>query len=857
MLTSLVVALVSWSQRRAALVITFALALTLACGFFAAGHFKINTDINQLLSEDLGWRQQEKAMEKAFPQKVDTLLVVIDGDTAGDADRAAAALADAMSARKDLFSMVARPDALPFFRANGLLFLDKDALKDALARIVQAQPLLGMLTSDPSLRGLFDTFTLMAQGAMAHQIDPALLERPFAAMGTSIDAALAGQDRPLTLQSLAPSDTSLPHEKRRLILSKPILNYNALEPGKAADDAVRALAQSLQLTPNHGVRVRLTGPVPLSDEEFASIANGTGMATALSGILVMMLLLLALRSLRLVAPILFTLAAGLVITTAFALAAVGSLNLISVAFAVMFIGIAVDFGIQFGVRYRGQRHREPDHVKAMKRTAGLIALPLGMAAGSTALGFFAFIPTAYRGISELGLIAGAGMLIAFVLNITLLPALLTFAQPPAEPDEVGWKALAPVDRFMTKHRRQILVGAAVLAFGGFAIALHLRFDFDPLNLKDPHTELVSTLLDLAQDPDFGVYSADILRPSLPEAEELAAKLAPLPESGRVMTLASFVPADQNAKMALIGDTRTLLAPTLSLPRKPAPRDAEIYASLGKLTAMLKMLSGNEAAQKLAAALDRVAERHDPALLQKLQHDLVDALRTELDGIRFMLNPRHVTEKDIPPDLRRDWVTEDGRYLVQAYPKGNPRDTDTLAAFTAAIRKVAPDAGGSPVSIYESGRTITKAFFDAGIYALIAIVLLALAILRRPGDVARMITPLILAGILTLATIVAIGLPLNFANIIALPLLLSLGVSYAIYFVSSWRAGVENPLQTSMARAVVFSAATVLVAFSSLALSSHPGTAGMGELLTIALVYSLGSTFFVLPALLGPCKKVRD
>jgi len=164
--------------------------------------------------------------------------------------------------------------------------------------------------------------------------------------------------------------------------------------------------------------------------------------------------------------------------------------------------------------------------------------------------------------------------------------------------------------------------------------------------------------------------------------------------------------------------------------------------------------------------------------------------------------------------------------------------------------VAPDVSGTPVSIRASGHTIVSAFVHAGIYGLISIAFLSLAILRKPRDVILMLIPLLVAGILTLATITLIKLPLNFANIIALPLLLSLGVSYAVYFVSYWRTGQQDMLQSSMARAVLFSAATVLAAFVSLGLSSHPGTRGMGELLTIALLYSLACTFLILPVLLG-------
>ena len=502
MLSSFIVRLVDFSHRFALVLVLLSLLLSLGLGWYVAGHFKINTDINQLISADLDWRMRETAVEKGFPQKSDLLVVVVDGDTPDAAETAAESLTLKLRAMPNRFSQVVRPDKIPFFLKNGLLFLSKDEINTILDQMIQAQPMLGILGSDPSLRGFFGMISLMIEGVQRGETDFKQLDAPFNAITATIESNLAGQDKPLAWQSMGPEQKPSPRDLRKFILIKPVLDYTALEPGAASSNALRAVANDLHLTPDHGVRVRLTGSVALNDEEFASVAEGTGFATILSGVLVLVILLLALRSLRIVIPILLTLIVGLIATTAFALATIGSLNLISVAFAVMFIGIAVDFGIQFGVRYRDQHYLEPDHAKAMTRTARIIALPLTMAAGSTSLGFLAFIPTAYRGVSELGLIAGAGMIIAFILNITLLPALLAFARPPAEQESVGFKWAAPVDAFIQTHRLKILAMALLIALIGGGVATQVRFDFDPLNLKDPKTESVSTLFDAMKDPDF-------------------------------------------------------------------------------------------------------------------------------------------------------------------------------------------------------------------------------------------------------------------------------------------------------------------------------------------------------------------
>ncbi|MDE1901092.1 MAG: MMPL family transporter [Alphaproteobacteria bacterium] len=861
MLTSLIIALVQISRRFAALIALAALLASIGLGVYVVKNIKINTDVDQLLAADLGWRQREKALAADFPDKVDNLVVVIDGPDAARVDAAAAALAARLQAEPDLFTYVARPDALPYFRTNGLLLMPKNELADTLDRITQAQPLLGVLTTDPTLRGFFGLIGLMAQGVQVGQTDAAQLARPLAAIDATVNAALAGKDMPLDWAQMVPppKDSAIPDGTRAYIITKPVLDFSSLQPGEKATNALRQAVTDLGLAAQ-GVRVRLTGSVALNDQQFASVTEGAGFATILSGVLVLLLLFLAMRTWRIIVPIALTLVAGLIASTAFAVFAVGSLNLISVAFAVMFIGIAVDFGIQFGVRYRDQHYLEADHAKAMTHTARIIAVPLAMAAASTALGFLSFIPTQYRGVSELGLIAGSGMVIAFFLNVTLLPALMTLLPAPPERETIGFQALAPLNAFLQNRRKILLPLIAVLALAGLAAASRVQFDFDPLDLDDPHAESVSTMFDLMKEPNSDAYAAQLLAPTLDAAQTMAARLEKLPQVDSVMDLASFVPDDQAAKIKMIADTQSLLAPTLALPAQPAPDDAQTCDALTKAASALRAIGNKVAsANALADSLDKLAKA-SPDARTRAQKDIIVPLQKKFGEIRGLLNPHPVSMADIPDALKKDWVTPDGQYLVEALPKrgpdGNPRDPKMLKHFIGAIRAIYPDVAGTPVSIIESGRTVVSAFIHAGIYGVVSIGLLALITLRRVRDVLLMLTPLLIAGDLTLATITVIGLPLNFANIIALPLLLSLGVSYAVYFVSYWRNGGRDLLQSSMARAVLFSAGTVLVAFMSLCFSAHPGTRSMGELLTIALLYSLLCTFFMLPVFLSSDKKRR-
>ena len=855
---ALIASLVELSRRNAAAVTAVVLLLTIAGGYYASQHFSIDTDIDKLINPDLPWRQQERALDTAFPQNVDLLAVVIDAKTPDQAGDAAAALAEKLSAETTLFKSVRRPDGGRFFRQNGMLFLSKDDVQGLADQLIAAQPLIGTLAADPSIRGVFDSLDLAAQGVIHGEIEPKELEAPFTTVAQAAEAALAGRHDPISWQVMMTGRKPEALELRRFILTQPRLDYNDVEPGAPATAAIHETARRLGLTPDNGVRVRVTGPVALSDAEFSTLTNGAGFSTALSVGLLCLWLMLALRSLRLFIAIITTLIVGLIACGVFAVGVVGPLNPISVAFAVLFVGIAVDFGIQFSVRYRDERFRADNFVEALRATSASIGGPLAVAAAAAAVGFFAFVPTDYTGVSDLGLIAGVGMLLALVLNLTLLPALLTILRPKGEQRPIGFSRAAPLDHFLLRRRRSVIALAGLLVLGCLAVLPRLRFDFNPLHLENPREEAVSTLFDLMADPTTTPYTIDVLMPSVEQAAALAEQLDKLPEVAQAVTVRSYLPGDQQAKLAIIQDAAQLLGPTLSPARvKPAPDDKAALAAIGQCAADVKQVAarGSEPAARLAKALDEALAR-GAAALPALKANLAEGVDRRLDDLRLSLEAQPVSLASLPDTLKSEWIAEDGRARVEVFPKGDARNNDVLRRFADAVAQLAPDATGTPVTIQESARTVTHAFILAGAIAVVAISLLLMLVLRRPRDVLLVLAPLMLAGLLTLATSVLLGLPLNFANIIALPLLLGVGVSFDVYFVMRWRAGYGDLLQSSTARAILFSALTTGTAFGSLALSNHPGTSEMGKLLTLALFYTLLCSFFVLPALLGPVRPER-
>ena len=308
--------------------------------------------------------------------------------------------------------------------------------------------------------------------------EPAL--RGFAA--TLADAA-AGHPEPLSWQSLLAGKLANLAGPNRIVLVQPKIDYRAIQPGGIATAALRQAAARLEFVANGDAHVNLTGAIPLADDEFSSAAKGAALGLAISFALVVLWLFLALGSWRMILPVVLTLMLGLLLTTGFAAIAVGTLNLISVAFAILFVGIAVDFSIQFSVRFREIENRGAGVADALAETGRLVGAQIMVAGLATAAGFLAFVPTSFRGVAELGLIAGGGMLIALVTTLTFLPAALGVFQPKPGGAEIGFPALAPLDRALTRIRLPILGVFAVLFVSGAALTFRLTFDSNTLHTK--------------------------------------------------------------------------------------------------------------------------------------------------------------------------------------------------------------------------------------------------------------------------------------------------------------------------------------------------------------------------------------
>jgi uncharacterized protein len=858
MLRSKIVSIVRFCARRSWSVIVVAAVLTLVTALYSARNFSINSDINGLFASSALRRERELA-GSVFVERAASILAVVEAPTSEFASAASTLLADELAKQPTLFKSVNNTAETAFFIRNALLFLPTTEVGKVADQLVQIQPLLQVLITDPTVRGATQALTFATAGVQREILTLDALAPTLNTIATTIENVQAGRPATFSWRALLARGPSAQMERTRVIELEPVLNFGSLEPGAAASNAIRQAAANLDLASKYNARVRLTGPVPIQDEELATLKENAGLNAGLSLAFLVGILWLALRSWRIISAVLISIFAGLCITSALGLMMVGSLNPISIAFAVLFVGIGVDFGIQFNVRYRAERYDVNNLKVALAQAARHVGVPLTLAAATTAAGFMSFVPTEYRGLSELGQIAGVGMIIAFLVSITLMPALLGVFNPPGEKEPLGYRSLAPADRFLDRHRIVILIATAVVSLGGLPLLSFLQFDFNPMNLRSAKTESIATYLELRRDPAAGADAIDVVVPSLADARNHAERLSKLPEVERVMTLDTFIPADQEQKIAWIGEAAKAIEPLFDLPKRTPPTDVENVQALRRASdALIRVAdsqtgNGAEAANRLAGLLSQLADA-DEALRKRAEMAFTTPLAIALDALRGSLMPQQVTTERMPPQFLRHWLQPDGRARVEVHPKGD--QAEGLRGFARAVLAVEPQASGSPVSIHEKGDMIVRAFIEAGICALLSIALLLWIVLRRLRDVWLTLIPLVLAGVVTLEICALIGLKLNFANIIALPLLLGIGVAFKIYYIMAWRAGQTGLLQSPLTRAVIFSALTTGTAFGSLWFSSHPGMSSMGKLLALSLVCTLAAAVLFQPVLMGPPREVR-
>ncbi|MBW2543732.1 MAG: MMPL family transporter, partial [Deltaproteobacteria bacterium] len=652
--------LTSWvhavSRRPHTVVVTTGL-LTLGLAFYAATHLGINSDNVRLVDENLASRKNHEAFAARFPNLERALLIVVEGETPELAREAADALTAELQKQSDAFTDAYVPGGGSFFERVGLLYRSAAELEEFADQMARVQPLLAELERDSSIAN----FTALVRlgldnaGDVPDEIDQWV--KVLDQIGRATVEVYREYPLALSWEEFLVQDSPLEVNNRRVIVAQPVLDFESVFAAARSMEMIHRLADDFGYTPERGVSVRITGNPALNYEEMIGIAWDVGGAGAFCFALVVGILVVALRSIKLVLAAVIALLSGLIWTLAFAAFAIGELNLVSVTFAVLFIGLGVDFAIHLGMSYEDLLRTGKNNLEAMEGAVRRVGNSLVLCTVTTAIGFFVFIPTEYRGVAELGLIAGVGMFIILFITLTLIPALLYTWLAPSERERSS-SGLRFRDRWWThldRYGAWVRRIAAAAGIGALLLLPQVRFDQNVVNMRDPGTESVQAFNDLlSQSGMASPWFLNVLAADLESAKQLADRLKELDSVAHTLTLADYVPSEQGEKREILADIGYFFPPSGAASGESAPKSIdeqiralrELHAYLGHTDAVdadsplldsMKVLR-----DELAKFVKRIEEEGDAeAALANLQMVLLSGFPDQMARLRNALEPGEV------------------------------------------------------------------------------------------------------------------------------------------------------------------------------------------------------------------------
>lgn len=852
--------LISWCERRLIRFPRLLLILSvLFCGitfYYTYNHLGINTSTADMLSPDLPFQQNQRRIDKAFPEDAASMLFVVEGITPEETSIAANQIVKLLSDKTEQFDSIYIPNENAFLQKQGLLYLEQSELENVAKKLTDAQPFIGFLSQDFSLNGLF---SLIGTALNNHEQAAIDLKPLLNAVSNTLDNQLNGKAQALSWQLLLADNKLNADANRLLVIAKPKLNFNEMLPAELAQNAAR-LAGRTVMNDNANVRVRITGETALEHEELESVSQSAEWAGIASLILVFLVQWVGLRSLNLLIATYMVLIMGLIFTAGFAAITVGHLNIISIAFASLYIGLGVDYAVHLCLYYRESKSQGHTNAEAVNHCLQGVGSSLFLCALTTAIGFFAFIPTDYSGVSELGIISGGGIFIGLFISIIIMPAWFCVF-PVNNPKPIRSK-FAPtfIITFPFKYAKAIKTVSILLAITSCFILTQLTFDANPINLRDPKSESVSTIEELLKAKNDSPFAVTGLSRSLDEAKQTADKMSKLSSVNSAITLASFVAENQEDKLTILDDLNLMLGNSLkSFPVELKDNGKQEQAVLDLQLAISKAIA--EKSQnasladllKLQQQLNSLMTKANKTDYQQLEKHLLSLLPYTMQRLKNSLSATEFGLDDIPADLKKHWLSSDGYYRVLITPAKDQNDVHNLREFVAQVQGVDNSVSGLPIANEAGGTAVVNAFLQAFGGAFFAISLLLWWTYHNFKQMALVIGPLLLAALLTGASNVVLSNPFNFANIIALPLLLGLGIDSSILIMHKLHFNKhhdDNLLQSSTTRGIIFSSLTTLFSFSSLVFTSHRGMASMGLLLTIGLFFTVICSLVVLPAFSG-------
>jgi hopanoid biosynthesis associated RND transporter like protein HpnN len=658
------------------------------------------------------------------------------------------------------------------------------------------------------------------------------------------------------------------------LLVRPVKEKEGFTYSQKSIDALRALLDAVR--PRHpGVEFGLTGLPVLENDEMLASQNDSNTASWLALAGVALLYLVVYRGLRYPLMTIATLLVGTAWALGWLTLTVGHLNILSSAFAVMLIGMG-DYGVLWVTRFGQERQAGADMHDAMCRTARHVGPSIVTAALTTSLAFFAAMLADLKAVSELGWIAGSGVLLCALSCFVVMPALLSiFDFRPKRPDDADGVPILSLEDHRAATREWLpglmrrpgwVLAGSVLATGvlGYC-ALGIDYDHNLLHLQAGHLESVrweKTLIEQTAGTSWHALSSTT---TPEEALALKAKYERLPDVSRVVEVASLIPRDQDRKRELLADVQRrlkVLPPRGGVVEHAVPSLDDLHR-VG--TRVLDALAGvpnpppvvaelRESLTRLLRQARAVAKEDGAGYRLKMYEELLTRdLAEDLHKLRDVSTPAPIRLADLPTSLRERYVGRNGRWLLRVFSKDCLWEFEPLSRFIAQVRTVDPEATGKPFTTLEGLKAMQNGFLWAGVYALAAMVLVLLIDFGTVQHTLLALLPLGMGMVATLGVMALFGCPLNPANMIAFPLILGVGADNGVHVLHDYRERDRRQryrLGRATGRGITVAALTTILGFGTLMAARHRGMASLGLALAVGVTCCMATALVFLPALLG-------
>ena len=878
-----------FAYRYSLLVIAASLILAILSLWVTAQKLTFKTGRGDLVAKGLPYVKLYKNYRAQF-EDLSGMVVVVEGENPADMSGFAEALEKKLQAQPHLFSKVVYKIDTSYFRSRFLLYLDQYELETLTLKLEDHQGFLESVNIAPGLHPLLSSINAEISSGMVDSLLTDFLGGEEESEENSEDEAdlsllirlLEEMTRFLTGETSYRSpwqalfkggDESL-REQGYMVSKNGELLFVLIVPNDdetsftgykdAVEQARQVIAETRKDFP--GVTVGLTGEDVISSDEMVTTQSDVETASKIALAGVALLFIIAYQGV--VKPLLavFCLLLGLSWTMGFTALTIGHLNILSVVFTTILIGLGIDFGIHILERFKEERQQGNEILPALQKT--LQGTGKGNFAGAitTAIAFGAMVLTDFIGIVELGWIAGWGILFCMVAMLLVLPALITVEEKWRKPSYTQTKSTTATQRGwvdkLFDHYYLIIGVCTVLVLIASLSLKDLRFDYNLLNLQAKGTEAVQYEMKILESAGRSAWSAAILADSFKEIQEKERQLKALPTVARVESISAVIPDNQEENAQII---RENLAPLLrDLEVEPEDVDFSWKALNKTLKGIQFKLQGREGddLDPVQMAGNRVrnfreqSQKMEPDLAEKRLQNFSQLLfadyRNLMEELKANADVKLVKLEEIPETLRKRYISQKGKYVAHIFPSVDVWDLDERKKYLDDLRSVDPNVTGTAIHMFESTRLMTEGYVNGGLYAMTAIIIYVFFLFRNLRTVFFVLLPVLVGSIWTIGIMELIGLKLNMANLVILPLILGIGVVNGIHITHRYREEEDKQasiLGKSTGQAVLLSSLTTMIGFGSMMVANHYGVFSLGMVLTLGVFNCLIASVTFLPALL--------